>query len=261
MFVPEYWEIMLPAMVGCLLITLIHGPLGVEVLRRGIIFIDLAIAQIAGLCVVLVDLWWEHPSWLVHQLAVVSAALLAAAFFRLIEKLLPHEQEAIIGASFVLAGSAVLLALANHPHGGEEIQDILSGQILFLSWTEVLAYLPVYVAATALWFLWPAVRQGFGFFAIFALVVTASVQLVGIYVVFASLILPALAVNTRKSWRPRLSISCGVLAVLIGITLSIFGDLPAGPVIVFAYAAVTILWRGFVALMQSGVSSVSNRRD
>lgn len=261
MFVPEYWEILLPAMVGCLLIAMIHGPLGVEVLRRGIIFIDLAIAQIAGLGVVLVDLWWEQPSWLVHQCAVVSAALLAAAFFRLIEKKLPSEQEAIIGASFVLAGSAVLLALANHPHGGEEIQDILSGQILFLSWSEVLAYLPIYIAATALWFLWPAIRHGFGFFAVFALVVTASVQLVGIYVVFASLILPALAVNSRKFWRPSLSISCGVLAVLIGIVVSILGDLPAGPVLVFAYAAVAVLWRGFVALMQSGVSFVSYRRD
>lgn len=261
MFASEYWEIMLPAMAGCLLIALIHGPLGVEVLRRGIIFIDLAIAQIAGLSVVLVDLWWEEPSWVVRQFAVVSAALLAAAFFRLIEKKMPDEQEAIIGASFVLAGSAVLLALANHPHGGEEIQDILSGQILFLSWREVLLNLPIYVAATMLWFLRPKIRQGFGFFAVFALVVTASVQLVGIYVVFASLILPALAVNTRKFWRPRLSISCGVAAVLIGITLSAFSDLPAGPVLVFAYAAVAVLWRGFVALMRSGVSFVLYRRD
>ena len=247
MFGPEYWEIMLPAAAGGLVIAIIHGPLGVEVLRRGIIFIDLAIAQIAGLCVILVDLWFHTPNWFVHQGAVVSAALVAAVFFRQVEKKLPREQEAIIGACFVLAASGVLLVLADHPHGGEEIQHILSGQILFITWPDVLRYLPVYGAATALWFLWPGVRGGFWFFAVFALVITASVQLVGVYVVFASLILPALAVNTLQSRHARLSIVCGSIAVLGGIMVSTLLDLPAGPVLVFAYGAVMLLARTTVA--------------
>ena len=154
-------------------------------------------------------------------------------------------QEAIIGSCFILAASAVLLALANHPHGGEEIQHILSGQMLFITWSEVLIFLPLYVVATALWFALPRVRSGVVFFILFALVVTASVQLVGVYVVFASLILPALAVNTVSGGRAWRAIGCGALAVLIGIVLSTLGDLPAGPVLVFAYAVLTVLFRLF----------------
>ena len=166
----EYLEILLPATAAGLMIALIHGPLGIEVLRRGIIFIDLAIAQIAGLCVVLAKLWLHEPSWLITQVTAVSAALTAAAFFRWVEKALPHEQEAIIGSCFILAASAVLLALANHPQGGEEVQHILSGQMLFVSWSDVTAFLPVYAAAVVLWFLVPAVRHGLWFFVLFALV-------------------------------------------------------------------------------------------
>jgi zinc/manganese transport system permease protein len=241
----ETLEIVLPAATAGLMIAIIHGPLGIEVLRRGIIFIDLAIAQIAGLCVVLVKLWLHEPSWGLTQIAAGVAALLAAVFFRWVEKALPHEQEAIIGSSFILAASAVLLALANHPQGGEEIQHILSGQMLFISWSEILAFLPLYAAATAIWFCFPLIRSGLGFFALFALVVTASVQLVGVYVVFASLILPALAVNKRKTGIAPAAIVCGAMAVLLGVISSTAGDLPSGPVLVFCYAAVTVLVRIF----------------
>jgi zinc/manganese transport system permease protein len=239
----ETLEIVLPAAIVGLMIAVIHGPLGVEVLRRGIIFIDLAIAQIAGLCVVLVKLWLHEPNWVVTQLAAGLAALLAAAFFRWVENALPHEQEAIIGSSFILAASAVLLALANHPQGGEEIQHILSGQMLFITWTEILAFLPVYVVATALWFRVPRIRSGLGFFALFALVVTASVQLVGVHVVFASLILPALAVNTSNGARENIAIVLGGIAVVASIALSAASDLPAGPILVFGLAVTAILYR------------------
>jgi zinc/manganese transport system permease protein len=239
----EAIEIVLPATVAGLMIALIHSVLGIEVLRRGIIFIDLAIAQIAGLCVVLTALWLHEPSWSQTQIAAGVAAISAAAFFRWVENVLPHEQEAIIGSCFVLAASAVLLALANHPQGGEEIQHILSGQILFISWTEILAFFPLYAATALLWFGVPRMRTGLGFFGIFALVATASVQLVGVYVVFASLILPALAVNTMGRRRAVVAIALSMLSVIIGITASTLNDLPAGPVLVLAFAVVTILYR------------------
>ena len=239
----ETLEILLPAAAAGLMIAIIHGPLGIEVLRRGIIFIDLAIAQIAGLCVVLVKLWLHEPNWMLTQLAAGMAALLAAAFFRWVEKALPHEQEAIIGSSFILAASAVLLALANHPQGGEEIQHILSGQMLFISWTEILTFLPLYATATALWFCFPRIRSGMGFFALFALVVTASVQLVGVYVVFASLILPALAVNTSGGSREHMAIVLGGIAVVASIALSAVSDLPTGPILVFGLALTAIVFR------------------
>ena len=239
----EALEIVVPATVAGLMIALVHSVLGIEVLRRGIIFIDLAIAQIAGLCVVLTALWLHEPSWSQTQIAAGIAALCAAAFFRWVENVLPHEQEAVIGSCFVLAASAVLLALANHPQGGEEIQHILSGQILFISWSQILAFLPLYAAAALLWFGVPRVRTGIGFFGLFALVATASVQLVGVYVVFASLILPALAVNTMVRRKAVVATVVSILSVIIGITVSTLHDLPAGPVMVLAFAVVTILCR------------------
>lgn len=240
-------NIIAPALAAGLMIASIHGPLGLEVLRCGIIFIDLAIAQIAGLCVVLVDLFSHEESWTLRQVSAMGAALLAAWFFRIVEKRLPKEQEPIIGACFVLAASAVLLALANHPHGGEKMEDILSGQLLFVSWSEIAAFAPLYAVAVALWFGWPRARKGAWFFAIFALVVTASVQLAGIYVVFASLILPALAVNTMRSGRVFRAVLCGWAAVVLGIGFSVWTDMPVGPMIVFACAAVMVTVRGFVS--------------
>ena len=239
----EAFEIVLPAAVAGCMIALIHSVLGIEVLRRGIIFIDLAIAQIAGLCVVLTALWLHEPSWFETQVSAGVAALAAAGFFRWVERCLPREQEAIIGSCFVLAASAVLLALANHPQGGEEIQHILSGQILFISWSEILAFLPLYVGAYVVWWCLPRVRAGLGFFVLFALIVTASVQLVGVYVVFASLILPALAVNTIRARKTVIAIGAAILAVIAGTMVSALHDLPAGPILVFSFAVVTIVCR------------------
>jgi zinc/manganese transport system permease protein len=78
---------------------------------------------------------------------------------------------------------------------------------------------------------------------LFALVATASVQLVGVYVVFASLILPALAVNTIKTYRVTIATALGILSIMIGISTSTLSDLPAGPILVVAFALTAILWR------------------
>ena len=240
---PESLEIVLPATIAGLMVAILHVPLGIEVLRRGIIFIDLAIAQIAGLCVVLVKLWVHDASWAITQIAAILSALAAALFFRWIEKVAPQEQEAVIGSSFVLAAAAILLALANHPHGGEEVQHILSGQILFVSWERILAFLPIYGAGLILWFSVVSLRQGVCFYGLFAIIVTASVQLVGIYLVFASLILPALAVNRIRKPSIGLAMGLSTISVIGGIILSTTSDLPAGPLLVFAFAAVAIITR------------------
>ena len=102
------------------------------------------------------------------------------------EKVMPDEQEAAIGSCFIVAASVTLLLLANSPHGGEKLEHILSGQILFTSWANLTAFLPVYLLVAGLWLGYPKLRTGQGFFLLFALVVTASVQLLGVYVVFAS---------------------------------------------------------------------------
>lgn len=234
----ELFEIVGPACVAGLMIALMHAPLGLEVLKRGIIFIDLAIAQFAGLGVITATLIWHEPVWWVVQIMALSFALLSALFFRLVEKKIPQEQEAIIGSSFVLAASLALLLLADQPHGGEEIQHLLSGQILFVTWQDVLAHTPVYAIILALWFIKPdKVRHGGWFYLLFAIAITSSVQLVGVYLVFASLILPALAAINSKH-QQLVAWGCGIVSILVGIAISIVMDAPTGPVIVVCYVLI-----------------------
>ena len=249
----NYVEIMGPALAAGLIIAVIHAPLGIEVLRRGIVFIDLAIAQIAGLYVVLANLWLHDPSWPLVQVVAVVSAICSALFFRWVEKVVPREQEAVIGSTFILAASAMLLVLADEPHGGEAIQHILVGQILFAAWPQVLSFAPVYLVATLLWFMVPQVRHGLAFFVLFAGVVTASVQLVGVYVVFASLILPALAVNGTLQGRPAQAIASGTMGIVFGLGISMLADLPAGPTLVFSLVAVAVFVRVVRAWRYQGV--------
>tara|TARA_B100001123_G_scaffold33137_1_gene34591 strand:- start:464 stop:1165 length:702 start_codon:yes stop_codon:yes gene_type:complete len=220
-----------------------HAPLGREVLRRGIIFIDLAVAQVAGLAIVATGLWLPHTSWVITQAIAISVSLSIAAFFHLIEKRNTKEQEAIIGSTYILAASVVLVLLASDPRGGEDIQQILSGQILLVTWTTIGVHTPLYVIAGLTWILIPRLRKGFAFYAIFAIVITASVQLVGVYVVFASLVFPALAVSRLDNKQTFAALFCGFLSIFLGLSCSLALDQPAGPMLVLSYAIVGILFR------------------
>ena len=236
----ELLEIVGPALAAGLMIALTHAPLGIEVLRRGIIFIDLAIAQIAGLGLVAAGLYMKDAPWWIAQSVALACALLAGLFFRLIERKLPRQQEAVIGTSFILAASLALLLLADSPHGGEEVRHLLSGQVLFVTWPHVLAHAPVYAIILSLWFLMPRIRRSIWFYILFAMAITSSVQLVGVYVVFASLIIPAL--SSVRAARPHITgWLCGVLAVVTGIALSAWLDLPAGPFLVVAYVIMCLM--------------------
>ena len=237
-------SIILPALLACLLVLSTHVPLGTEVLRRGIIFIDLAIAQVAGLGVIAADtLGWEAEGWMV-QVAAVSAALVAAWILHWTDKHWPDIQEALIGASFVLAATAGLVLLAGNPHGGEHLKELLVGQVLWVNYEQLLPVAIISVFVLAAWYWMRDHLRGFGFYALFAFAVTASVQLVGIYLVFACLILPALA--TRHIARRGLRILCGYtvgfLGSLIGLILSVGADLPAGAVIVWCLAIIALLF-------------------
>ena len=233
---PELLDILAPGLVVGLLVAAAHAPLGIEVLKRGIVFIDLATAQVVGLAVILLDLWLHEPSWIVKQGAAFAAGIAIALFFRWVERKSPDEQEAVIGSSFIVAASVALLALANDPHGGEALRHVLSGQILFASWHDIAAFLPIYGLFAVLWLAAPRLRAGAGFFVLFALVVTASMQLVGVYLVFASLILPALAARAGKGYIHWRAFASGALAVVAGILISAASDLPAGPLLVVCFA-------------------------
>ncbi len=230
-----------PALLAGMLVLSTHVPLGRRVLERGIIFIDLAIAQIAGLGVILADTFgWEAHGWEV-QVVAVGAAMSAALGLNITEKLWPEIQEALIGVLFVLAASASILVLADNPHGGEHLKDLLVGQILWVDYQQLIPLAALYALLLALWFGLGERMPTVGFYLIFAVAITASVQMVGVYLVFSSLIIPALA--TRKL-SPRQQLPAGwcigLLAYVVGIGLSMVYDYPTGALIVWAMAVVSV---------------------
>lgn len=235
-------SILIPAFLAGVLVLASHVPLGMQVLARGIVFIDLAIAQIAGLGVIGADLMGFEPQGFGVQLAAVSAALLGGVWLTYSEKRWPEVQEALIGVLFVLAATGSILLLAHNPHGGEHLKDLLVGQILWVSYQQLPLAALVSLGVALLWF---TMRQRFGragFYILFAFAVTASVQLVGIYLVFASLIVPAMATrHYLASKRIGVAYLNGVLAYALGLLASSVWDLPAGAVIVWAMVAVGLV--------------------
>lgn len=236
------WTIVGPALVAGLIILSTHVPLGQEVLKRGIIFIDLAIAQVAGLGVIAAHSMDWDPNGFEVELAAVGAALLAALGLNWTEKHLPNIQEALIGSLFILAATGGILLLAGNPHGSEHLKELLVGQILWSTWGSLVPIALLYVAVLAVWFGFRDRLGPLGFYMTFAVVVTASVQIVGIYLVFASLIIPALATSqVRHGNRLAIGYAIGALSYFVGIVLSATLDLPTGAIIVWSMAAIAIL--------------------
>ena len=240
-FHPIDWAIVGPALLAGLLVLATHVPLGMQVLRKGIVFIDLAIAQIAGLGVVAADaLGWE-PQGLAVQAAAMGAALAGALLMTWMERRWPDIQEALIGTLFVLASCAGILLLAGNPHGGEHLKDLLVGQILWVTPSQLGPTAVLTALLLAAWFGLGARLGRTGFYLLFALAVTASVQLVGVYLVFSSLIMPALAVRRAPArWQLPLAWGAGALSYLGGLALSAMVDLPSGAVIVVVMAGVCL---------------------
>lgn len=231
-----------PAFLAGLLVLATHVPLGQQVLKRGIVFIDLAVAQIAALGVITADAMGWEPQGVKVQIAAVCAALLGALLLTWTEKKWPEVQEALIGVFFVLAASAGILLLANNPHGGEHLKDLLAGQILWVSMSQLLPVALLTLVILGVWFGLKDKMGRAGFYVLFALAVTASVQLVGIYLVFSSLIIPALAVrNWSESKKIEGAYLIGATAYVLGLALSAIFDLPSGAVIVWCLAAVAVI--------------------
>ena len=145
------WSLLAAPLAAGLLVLATHVPLGIEVLRRGIIFIDLAIAQVAALGVVAAGLFgWQSP-WAI-QGAAVAAALAGALLLTLSERRWPDLQEALIGLLFVTAAAAGILLLADNPHGGEHLKDLLAGQVLWVGWEQLAPVAGLYLALLLVWF-------------------------------------------------------------------------------------------------------------
>lgn len=231
-----------PPFLAGLLVLATHVPLGAQVLQRGIVFIDLAIAQIAALGVIVAGLLDVAPGgWLV-QVAAATAAVGGALLLTWTERRWPEVQEAQIGVLFVLAATAGILLLAKHPHGGEHLRDLLAGQILWVGYGQLVVPALLSALIVALWFGLRDRLPRMGFYLLFALAVTVSVQLVGVYLVFASLIVPALGVRLHPA-RRRLVLAyvLGIAGYALGLVLSLVLDLPSGALIVWCLALLAML--------------------
>ena len=229
-----------PAFAAGLLVTATHVPLGIQVLGRGIVFIDLAIAQVAGLGVIFADsLGFEPQGWAV-QAAALTAALAGALLLTWTERRWPEVQEAVIGTTFILAASGALLLLAANPHGGEHLKELLVGQILWVSWPRLLPVALVYALILALWFGMRERIGRIGFYLLFAATVTVSVQLVGLYLVFTTLIVPALATHQLRRARLAICYALSACGYAVGLLASAVFDLPSGAVIVWAMALLAV---------------------
>jgi len=230
----ESLSIIAPAFTAGVIVLMSHVPLGREVVRRGIIFIDLAIAQMAGFGIILAGtLGMEAEGWPLQAVAFGSA-ITAALVIGLLERFAGEFQEALIGICFVLAATASLLLLASNPHGGEHLADLLSGQILWVRWEQLWLPAVVSLAILTLWLWRRPLLQGRLFYLFFAIAITQSVQLIGVYLVFSSLVMPALA-TARLADKPALvaALLIGTAAYAGGLLLSLPTDLPSGALIVW----------------------------
>jgi zinc/manganese transport system permease protein len=250
---------------------------GLHVVGRGIIFVDLALAQIAALGIataVLMGADPEHgtlPYVLAIGFTIAGAALFSLTRFR--HPRVPHE--AIIGIIYIVSAAAATLVLSRTAAGDEEIKNLLVGNILLVSREEVLRTAALYLGVGALHFwlrkkfhlisfdLEEAERQGmsvrlwdFLFYATFGLVVTSFVRIAGVYLVFSYLIVPAVC-GALLSARTGVRLAIGwLVALLAGVTGLLMStqwesmDLPTGPTIVCLFGALLVI-TGVIAAVQA----------
>ena len=249
------FNILGPALIAGLLVTATHVPLGQRVLQRGIIFLDLAIAQVAGLgLIVAYSFGWDPGGWNV-QLVAMSAAVVGVLCLNYTDQRWPKIQEALIGLLFVLASCGSILLLATNPHGGEQLKELLVGQILWVSFDQLIPVAILYSAILVLWFGYAQRAGSLVFYLLFALAITASVQLIGVYLVFASLILPALAISKLPKYALFYGYIISAAGYILGLIFAALLDLPAGAVIVYSLAFAVLLFVAYRKISSGKLSA------
>jgi zinc/manganese transport system permease protein len=229
-------DILIPAFLAGLLVASTHVPLGRHVLRRGIIFLDLAVAQTAGMGIIAAySFGWDPGGWQV-QMVAVTAAIVASFVLHLTEKRWAEIQEALIGTLFILTSSGSILLLAANPHGGEHLKELLVGQILWVNYQQIMPVAILYLVVLLLWYGLRSRHSSLLFYLLFAVSITASVQLVGVYLVFATLILPALALRKISLLADGVGFFIAAIGYALGLVIAALMDMPAGAMIVYTLA-------------------------
>lgn len=259
-----FLDLMLKPFVACLILTGIHAYLGLHVIARGVIFVDLALAQVAAFGATVGFLWGFGLHSTASYLMALGFTFVGAAVFaatRLRKPLVP--QEALIGIVYAVAAAAAILVLSRAPEGGEELKALLVGHLLFVEWPEIVKVLFLYSAIGLLHWL---VRKplllisqrpeqafaqrmrvrgwDFLFYATFGFVVTSSVEMAGVLLVFSFLIVPAVCgVLLARTTGQRLLVGwlTGTLTSVVGVLGSYGWDLPTGATVVCAFGVCLLL--------------------
>ena len=260
----DTWSFLLAPFITSLILTGIHAYLGVHVVERGVIFVDLSLAQIAALGTTIAAMYSLDPHGSSAYWISLGFTFLGAAVFsgiRTRRSRIP--QEAVIGICYAVASAASILAMSKSAEQTEHLKEMLVGNILTVSWHEVGKTAALYGAIGLFHYIFrrkfllislnpeEAEARGistrlwdFFFYASFGFVVTSSVAIAGVLLVFCYLIVPSVgAMLFAEQIGPRLAIgwTMGTLVSALGVYLSLKIDLPTGATIVCTFAIVLIL--------------------
>lgn len=253
-------DVMLPAFCECLVLVGIHSYLGLHVIRRKVIFVDLALAQVAALGTTVGFLFGLAPDSPAAILFSILFTFIAAGVFSLVR--LENDrvpQEAVIGLVYAVSAALVILVIDRAPHGAEHIKEVMTGALLWVRWADIALAAAVYAAVGLVhWLLrgpfllisrdpGEALRQGykvrlwdFLFYLTFGVVISISVRTAGVLLVFVFLVVPAITatlITNRLLWQLVIGWAMGVVVTVLGLSLSYVADMPSGPTVVAFYGA------------------------
>jgi zinc/manganese transport system permease protein len=258
------FELLIAPFVACLVLAGIHCYLGIHIVSRGVIFVDLALAQIAAFGSALALLaGYELNSTETYLISLAFTFFGAAVFAlgRMRDESVP--QEAIIGIVYAVSSAAAILVLDKAPHGEEAIKAMLVGSILFVTWPQIIKVAVIYLIVGVLHLLLrkkfllisikPALARQNGlwirfwdfiFYITFGFVVTSSVRIAGVLLVFSYLVVPAVcAMFFVSSVTRRLLIGWGLgfIASVMGLYASAKWDLPTGASVITVFGIILII--------------------
>jgi zinc/manganese transport system permease protein len=254
------FDLMLVPIVAGLVILSIHAYLGLHVIARGVIFVDLAFAQIAALgATVGLLMGVEHhtATALGFSLGFTLLGALIFSFSRLRNTVVP--QEAIIGITYVVASAAVLLLAGFTSEGAEHVSETLTGTLIWVTWPQVIRVALVYVILGGVYVFFrkqfarvsfnpdrvPRARLwDFFFYVTFGVAITFSVPIAGVLLVFSFLVIPAVVAflfTNQLTTALLLAWLAGALALVAGVAASFVWDLATGPLLVCAFGLMLLL--------------------
>ena len=235
-------ELLWPALVLVTLLVFIHVIFGLEIIKRGVIFTDLAIGQMAavGLAVSIGFLNGEYQLLMTFSFAILGELLITYGTQKL------EHIEAFIGMLYALGASSIMLLLASSAQGTELFQKLSAADILFTSPEEIVPSAILYICVAAVMFLVYPKTSGLirelTFFGMLALVVTSSVPLAGVLVVFVLLVAPAFIALSQTRFNPLyLAWGLGLLFSVMALIASYHFDLPTGYSIIFFQGLAVII--------------------